>query len=217
MRSIQPSLHLQEHLTQAKGASRFRFLLACTTPLDRLQCTMSSGLSNEQHADRGLQEGARGVLADNTGTNRQLETKKESSQFGREATNAGETIQGGSSRSDYWSNSKSSNLRELTSHAYKFQLLSLTRRFGKMMLMTRKTPLSLKTRPLLRLQKGKAILVKLELCSPPPKGREWARNSLASRIAEPSIPQQPSQLDPSETSGLEEPENGPLQRPRSES
>jgi len=81
---------------------------------------MSSDLSNEQHADRGLQEEARGVLADNTGTNRQPKTKKESSQFGREATNVGETIQGGSSRSDHWSSGKSSNLRELTSHAYKF-------------------------------------------------------------------------------------------------
>jgi hypothetical protein len=127
---------------------------------------MSSELSNEQHADRGPQEEVRGVSADNTGANRQLRTKKESSQFGREATNAGETIQGGSSRSDYWSSGKNSNLRELTSHAYIFQLLSITRRFSKMMLMTRKTPLSLKTRPLLRLQKKKLILVKLELCSP---------------------------------------------------
>jgi len=126
---------------------------------------MSSELSNEQHADRGPQEEVRGVSADNTGANRQLRTKKESSQFGRDVTNAGETIQGGSSRSDYWSSGKNSNLRELTSHAYKFQLLSITRRFSMMMLMTRKTLLSLKTRPLLRLQKKKLILVKLELCS----------------------------------------------------
>jgi hypothetical protein len=175
---------------------------------------MSSELSNEQHADRGLQEEVRGALADNTGTSRQLETKRESSQLGREATNAGETIQGGSSKSDHWSSSKSSNLRDFTSHAYKFQLLSLILRFGKMMLMTRKTPWSLETRPLQRLQKS---LVKLELCSPPTKGTEWARNSPASRIAEPSIPQQPSQLDPHEMGRLKEHENGPLQRPKSES
>jgi hypothetical protein len=175
---------------------------------------MSSELPNEQHADRGLQEEVRGVLADNTGTNRQLEAKRESSQFGREATNVGETIQGGSSRSDHWSSSKGSSLRELTSHAYKFQLLSPIRRFGKMMLMTRKTPPSPETRPLLRLQKRKSILVKLELCSPASKGREWARNSPASRTAEPSIPQQPGQLDPHETGRLKELENGSLQRPK---
>jgi hypothetical protein len=169
---------------------------------------MSSELSNEQHADRGLQEEVRGVLAGNTGTNRQLEAKREGSQFGREATNVGETIQGGSSRSDHWSSSKSSNLRELTSHAYNFQLLSLTRRFGKKMLITRKPPLSLETRPLLRLQRGQSILVKLELCSPLLKGREWARNSPAGRITEPSIPQQPSQLGPTRRADLKSPKMG---------
>src|SRR4051812_24174251 len=127
---------------------------------------MSSELSNVQHADRGLQEEVRRVLGDDTGTNRQLETKRESNQFGREATNAGEAVEGGSSRSDIWSSSKSSNLKELTSHAYKSQLLSIIRRFGKMML-TRTPPLSLETRPLLRLQRRKAVLVMLELCSSP--------------------------------------------------
>jgi hypothetical protein len=177
---------------------------------------MSSELSNEQHTDRGLQEEVRGVLADNTARNRQPETKREDGQFGREATNAGETIQGDSPRSEHWSSSKSSNPRELTSHAYKFQLQSLIRRFGKMMLMTRKTPLSLETRPLLRLQKRKA-LVNLELYFPPSKATEWARNGPASRTAEPPIPQQPSQLDHRETSELKEPENVPLQRARPES
>jgi hypothetical protein len=173
---------------------------------------MSSELSNEQHADRGLQEEVGGVSADNTARNRQPETKREHGQFGREATNAGEAIQGDSSGSEHWSSSKSSSPRELTSLAYKLQLQSPIHRFGKMTLMTRKTPLSLETRLLLRLQTRKA-LGKLELCFPPPKATEWARINPASRIAEPSIPQQPSQLDPGETSGLKEPENGPLQRP----
>ena len=177
---------------------------------------MSSELSNEQHADRGLQEEVRRVLADNTARSRQLETKREHSQFGREVTNAGDTIQSDGSGSEHWSSSKSSNPKELTSLAYKFQLQSPIRRFGKMTLMTRKSPSILETRPSLRLQKRKAF-VNLELCFPPSKATEWAGISPASRIAEPSIPQQPSQLDPSETSGLEEPENGPLQRPRSES
>ena len=135
---------------------------------------MSSDLSNE-HAGRGLQEEARGVLADNTGTNHQPKTKKENSQLGREAINVGETIHGGSSKSDHWSSGKSSNLRELTSHAYKFQLLSLTRRFRKMMLMARKPQPSLKTRPLL--QKRKSILVKLEPCSPPRRKRMGKKQS----------------------------------------
>lgn len=166
---------------------------------------MSSELSNEQHADQGPQEEVRGISADNTARNRQLETNGEHGQFGGEATNAGETIQGDGSGSEHWSSSKSSSPRELTSLAYKFQLQSPIRRFGKMMLMTRKTPLSLETGPLLRLQKRKAF-VKLELFFPPSKATEWAGISPASRIAEPSIPQQPSQLDPGETSGLKEPE-----------
>ena len=162
---------------------------------------MSSELSNEQHADPGLQKEVRGILADNTARNRQLETKRGHGQFGGEATNAGETIQGDGSGSEHWSCSKSSSPRELTSLAYKFQLQSPIRRFGKMTLMTRKTPLSLETRPLLRLQEKKA-LDKWELYFPPSKATEWAGISPASRIAEQPIPQQPSQLDPGETSGL---------------
>jgi hypothetical protein len=131
---------------------------------------MSSELSNEQHADRGFQEEVRGILADNTARDRQLETEGEPGQFGREATNAGETIQGDSSASEHWSNSKSSSPRELTSLAYKFQLQSPIRRFGKMTLMTRKTPLNLETRLLLRPQRK--AFVKLELCFPPSKATE---------------------------------------------
>ena len=70
---------------------------------------MSSELSHEQHADRGLQEEAKGVLADKTVRDRQPETKREHGQYGKEATSAGETIQGDSSRSEHWSSGKSSN------------------------------------------------------------------------------------------------------------
>jgi hypothetical protein len=119
---------------------------------------MSSELSHEQHTDRGFHEEVRGVSADNnTARGRQRETKRKRSQCDGEATNAGRAIRDDSSKSDRWSNSKSSNLRELTSHAYKFQPLSLIHRFGKTMLMTRNPFPSPETEPLLRLHKRKVV------------------------------------------------------------